>query len=143
MRIRPEIDGKLAVLLVIGRVKAIVVKVAQRKIERVKTELQRVALKPDFQDAVSRILIIAGVVRQRMRWLCVWNSVTAGLRARFRACFLSREPLLELALAPGRLVHAEKPLVHVVADDVVQRSAMIADHQNNHANLVVGHEGNL
>src|SRR5947209_16887548 len=78
-----------------------------------------------------------------MRWLGVWNSVTTRLRARFRACFLSREPLLELALAPGCLVHAEKPLVHVVADDVVERRAMIADHQNDHANLVVGHEGNL
>src|SRR5213080_3534428 len=44
LRIRPEIDGEFAVLLVVGRVKAIVVKVAQRKIERVKTELQRVAL---------------------------------------------------------------------------------------------------
>src|SRR5437879_12488617 len=78
-----------------------------------------------------------------MRWLGVWNSVTAGLRARFRACFLPCEPLLELALAPGRLVHAKKPLVYVVADDVVQRGAMIADHQNDHANFVVGHEGNL
>src|SRR5260370_374231 len=70
-------------------------------------------------------------------------AVAAGLRARFRARFVPGEPLLELALAPRRLVHAEKPLVHVVADDVVERRAVIADHQNDHANLVVGHEGNL
>src|SRR5207253_2665509 len=59
LRVRPEVDGELAVLLVIGRVKTVVMEVTEWEIERVKTELQRVALEPDFKNAVSRILIIA------------------------------------------------------------------------------------
>jgi len=126
--VRPEVNRELAVLFVVGRVKPVVVEVAQRKLEFVKTELQGVTLESDFENAVSRILIVTGVIGQRVGWLGVRNPVAAGFRARFRASFLPCEPLLELALAPGRLVHTEKPFVHVVADDVVQRCAMIADH---------------
>ena len=116
---------------------------AHRKLEFVKTELQGVTLERNLEDAVSRILIVAGVVGQRVGRFGARNAVGAGFRPCFRACFLAGQPLLKSALAPRRLVHPEKPLVHIVTDDVVQRGAVIADHQNDHADLVVGQERNL
>lgn len=113
---------------------------AHRKLERVKSELQFVIFELDFHNAVGRILIVPRVIRQRMGWLGVRNAVLAGFCPCFGPCLLASEPLLEVALTPGRLVHAKKPLVHAVADDVVQRGAMIADDQNNHADFIVRQE---
>src|SRR5436189_126504 len=116
LRICPEVHGELAVLLVIERVKAVVMKVAQRKIEGMKTELQRVILEPNFKNAVGRVLIVARVVGQGMRWLGIRNAIAAGFRTRFRARFLPGKALLELALAPRRPVHAEEPLLRCLAN---------------------------
>src|SRR5713101_4155049 len=51
LRVRPEVNGELAVLLIVGRVKTVVMKVAHRKLEFVKSELQRVVLEPDLENA--------------------------------------------------------------------------------------------
>src|SRR5882672_1184185 len=143
LRIGPEIDGELAVLLVFGCIESIIMEMVHRKLERVKMELQLVLLQPDLENAVRRIFILSRVVRQRVRWFGVRNAVGAGLRACFRAGLLACESLLQPALAPGCLIQAQQPLVHVIADDVIQGSAVIADHQDDHADLVVGQEGNL
>src|SRR5207245_2612242 len=58
LRIRAEVNRELPVLLVIRRVKPVVMKAAHRKLEFVKSELQRVTLDPDFENAVCRIFII-------------------------------------------------------------------------------------
>src|SRR5216684_5293409 len=58
LRVRPEVKGELAILLVIRRVKTVVMEVAHRKLEFVKAELQRVTFEPDFEDAIGRILMV-------------------------------------------------------------------------------------
>ena len=78
-----------------------------------------------------------------MRWLGVRHAVCACFRPGFCCRFLVGKPLLELPLTPRRLIHPQQPLVHVVADDVVKRGAVIRLNQHDHANLVVGHERNL
>src|SRR5260370_31186123 len=143
LRVRPEVEGEPAILFVVGSVKPVVMEVAHWKLEFVKTELQRVTFEPDFENAVGGILIVGDIIGQRVGWLGVWNAVGPGFRARFRACFLAGESPRELALAPWCLIHAEKPFVHVVTDDVVQRGAVVTDHQDAYADLVVRPEGNL
>src|SRR5215472_15189806 len=140
LRVGPEIHGKLSVLLIVRRIKPVVMEMVHREMELVKTELQLLPLQPDFQNAIGGVLVLARVVTERVRWLRVWHAVSTSLCARFRPSFLVGEPLLELPLAPRRLVHAEQALVHVVADDVVERRAMVADHKHDHADFVVGHE---
>src|SRR2546422_8057708 len=63
--IRPEVDRELAILLVIRRVEPIVVEVAHRELEFVKTELKLVTFESDLENAVRRILKLASVVGQR------------------------------------------------------------------------------
>src|SRR6266481_1624949 len=143
LRIGPRIDGELAVLFVFGSSEPVVMEMVHRKLERVKMELQLVLLQPDLENAVRRIFILSRIVGPRVRWFGVGNAVGAGLRARFRASLLACQPLLQPALTPGSLIQAQQPLVHVIAHDVIQGSAVIADNQDDHADLVVGHEGNL
>src|SRR5215472_139981 len=140
LRIGPEIHRKPSVLLIVRRIKPVVMEMVHREMKLVKTELQLLPLQSDFQNAVGGVLVLARVVTERVRWLRVWHAVSTCLCACFRPSFLVGEPLLELPLAPRRLVHAEQALVHVVADDVVERRAMVADHKHDHADFVVGHE---
>src|SRR5215469_1072149 len=143
LRVRSEVQRKPSVLFVVRRVKPVIVKMTERKLEGVKAKLQLIALQPDFQNAVRRILVLRRIIRQRMRGFRVWNAVASCFRPCFRACLLAGQPPLQKALAPRRLVHPQQALVNVVADEVVENRAMIADYKNNHSDLVVRHERNL
>ena len=61
----------------------------------------------------------------------------------FRPGFLVGQTDLETALAPRSLVHAEQTFVDLVAYNVVERCAVVADDENDDANFLVGQEGNL
>src|SRR5260370_7632158 len=90
LRVRPEVEGEPAILFVVGSVKPVVMEVAHWKLEFVKTELQRVTLEPDFENAVGGILIFGGIIGQRGGWLGVSNPVCPGFPATFPASLLTR-----------------------------------------------------
>src|SRR5215469_8888794 len=103
LRIRPEIDRKPSVLLIVRRVKAIVMEMVHRKMELVKTELQLIPLQADFENPVGGVFVLAHIVGLGVRWFCVWHAVATSFRPRLRPGFLVGKPLLELPLAPRRL----------------------------------------
>src|SRR5258708_17712349 len=51
LRVRPEVNGELPVLLVIRCVKSVVMKVARCKLQFMKSEFQRVTLESAFENA--------------------------------------------------------------------------------------------
>ena len=112
----------------------------QRKTDFVKLKLKLIVLQSDFQNAVSRMLVLTYIIGNRMRRLGIGNQAIAGLAARFGARLLILQPDIERAVSPRYLVHAQQTLIHVVADRVVEAGDMVADHKHNHSNVFVGHE---
>src|SRR5205807_7647041 len=133
----------LAVLFIVWSIEAIVMKVRERQDDLVKVKLKRVTLHPDFQDAVSRMIVLASVIRERMRRLGVGNAAKPFLRSRFGTGLLAFQTNVEQAISPGRWIHAEQTLIQVVADRVVERCDVIANYEHDHADVFIRHERNL
>ena len=118
-------------------------KVSQRQNDFVKIKLQRVVLHRDLQTAVSRMFVLAGIIRERMRGLCVRHAAKALFGSRLGARFLSFQTNVEETISPRRQLHSKQTLIDVVAERVVERRRMIADHEHDHADMFVGHERDL
>src|SRR2546421_2617809 len=93
-----------------------------------KIKLKRVVLHADFQAAVRRMLVLASVIRERMRRLCVRDAAEAFFGSCFSAGLLAFQTNVEQAISPGRWIHAEQTLIHVIADRVVERCDVIANY---------------
>src|SRR5262245_37707241 len=78
-----------------------------------------------------------------MRWSRVCHLVRADGGAHLGRRFLTLQPDSLQAIAPWRLIHAEKPLIYVETDRVVEARAMIPDHEHEHADVFLGHVGDL
>src|SRR5260370_41249130 len=61
LRVRPEVNGELAVLLVTGCVKPVVMKVAHWKLEFMRSALHRVTLAAPLANSTRRLFIISDV----------------------------------------------------------------------------------
>ena len=86
------------------------------------------------------MLVLAEVVSERMRRLRIRHAPKAGLAARFGARFLVLQTDVEQPICPGSLIHAQQTLINVVTDRVVKRCGVIANHEHDHADVLVRHE---
>ena len=115
----------------------------QRQTDLVKIKLKLIVLHADFQSSVGGMSILAYIIRERMRWLRIGHAAKTFLGPRFCAGLLAFQSDVEQAIGPRRLVHSEQAFVHVVADRIVKRRSVIADHKHDHADVFVRHERNL
>src|SRR3989442_327230 len=122
LRICREVHRPFAVLFVVWSVESIVMKVSQRQNDLVKIKLQRVVLHRDLQTAVSRMFVLAGIIRERMRGLCVRHAAKALFGSRLGARFLSFQTNVEEAISPRRRLHSKQTLIHVETERVEARS---------------------
>ena len=89
------------------------------------------------------MLVLASVIRERMRRLCVRDAAEAFFGSCFSAGLLAFQANVEQAISPGRRLHAEQTLIQVVADRVVERCDVIANYEHDHADVFIRHERNL
>src|SRR5262245_6811765 len=78
-----------------------------------------------------------------MRWLRVRYAPVARFASSLSSRLLVLQPDVEQSGGPGNLVYPEQSLVHVITYRIVKRRGVIADHKHDHADVFVGHEGNL
>src|SRR5262249_19697315 len=83
-----EIHRPLAVLFVVGCIETIVVKVSHRKTNLVKLKLKLIVFQSDLQYTVSRMLVLADIVSQRVRGLGIGHAAVTGFAASLGACLL-------------------------------------------------------
>src|SRR2546423_892519 len=140
LRICGEVHRPFAVLFVVWSIETIVMKVSQRQNDLVKIKLQRVVLHRDLQTAVSRMFVLAGIIPERMRRLRVGNAAKALFGSRLGARFLSFQTDVEEAISPRRQLHSQQTLIDVVAERVVKRRRVVADDENDHADVFIWHE---
>ena len=86
------------------------------------------------------MIVLAGVIRERVRRLRVRHAAKARFAARLGARFFVLQSNVEQAIGPRCLIHAEQALIYVVADRVVKRRGVVADHEHDHADMLVRHE---
>src|SRR5256885_2144889 len=87
--------GDLTVVFVVRSIETSLMKVSQRQNDLVKIKLQRVVLHRDLQTAVSGMFVLAGIIRECMRGLCVRRAAKALFGSRLGARFLSFQTNVE------------------------------------------------
>src|SRR5262249_10823245 len=124
-------------------VEAVVVEMGQGELDFVKVEPEVLVLHPDLENTVSGMFVLAKVISKRVRRLGLRDALGARLGPGFYPRLLPLHPDLQHALAPWSLVQTKPAFVHVITDNVIETSAVISDHEDNHSNALARQERDL